>query len=72
MRHPVATAVQIERAIKAAQRAGLPIERVEVDGSKIVVISYSQVETSRVSSLDKWLEKRRGREESQSRSQKAG
>ena len=72
MRRSVATAAQIQRAIRAAQRAGLAVDRVEVDGTKIVVFSHSQASEAKVSHLDRWLEKRRGAQKSQSGQKAAG
>jgi len=73
-RAPKASAVQIRRAIKATQAAGLPIARIEVDGMKIVVFTQSQAsEAPKVSALDSWRERRRrGNQKSQQGSQEAG
>jgi hypothetical protein len=56
-----ATQADISRAIKAAQRSGLTVARVEVDGTKIVVLTAQEAAKAPESALVEWRRKRDAR-----------
>ena len=50
-----------ERALKAAQSAGFPVARFEIEGEKIVIYSSAGVRHEPASDFDVWREKRNAR-----------
>ncbi|MCC3246314.1 hypothetical protein LG047_13455 [Methylocystis sp. WRRC1] len=51
----------ITRAVKAVQRAGLPVVRVEICGAKIVVLTSPDVVMTPKSAVQEWLDKKNAR-----------
>jgi hypothetical protein len=58
-----ATQADIARAIKAVQRTGLIVSRVEVDGERIIVLTSDQTALEANKSLvQQWRERKNARE----------
>jgi hypothetical protein len=60
-RRSIIRKADIERALKAAQSAGFPVARFEIEGEKIVIYSSAGVRHEPASDFDVWREKRNAR-----------
>ncbi len=60
-RRPLLRQADLARALKAAQSAGLTIQRCEIQGDKIVIYSSEGTRQEPGSEFDGWREKRNAR-----------